>query len=253
MAVEVTFATWNVGGGVTGASHQRHGVPDLDHHAGVLRRFSPDVVCVQEAHEYDLGLGQTADLAARAGYPHSVAVPISPSHLADDARLSLGVLSRYPVADLTHVRFANPGLSAVGPSGEDWSIYDKGYLKATVVIAGRPVTVVNAHCFPLHHFGASPTEARFAPMWEAFGRDLLATAAAAPVLLAVDLNHPSVEDLLGGVVGEGGYSTAFRDVPTTPKGVQQDHILHSGAFRLLDTRVVPTLGDHSYCDARLAF
>jgi hypothetical protein len=31
LTFELTFATWNIGGGITGASHQRNGVPNLDH------------------------------------------------------------------------------------------------------------------------------------------------------------------------------------------------------------------------------
>lgn len=48
----LSIATWNIGGGITGDSHQVNGCPNLPYYADVLRQYLPDIVCIQEAHHY---------------------------------------------------------------------------------------------------------------------------------------------------------------------------------------------------------
>jgi hypothetical protein len=55
--------------------------------------------------------------------------------------------------------------------------------------------------------------------------------------------------VLGSVVRPGGYLTAFESTATTPKGVQQDHILYDSSVRLLSTTIEAARADHSYCQA----
>ena len=247
--VQIRLATWNIGGGILGESHQLQGKPQLDHYADVIGRFQPDILCVQEAHEYDTDqVGQIEHLARAGGYEHTVSVPISPSHMEENASLTLGILSRFPISSHQYVKFPNPNLGAKGPHGDEWILFDKGYVRATPEIHGRTVGLVNAHCFPLQYFGASPTEERFTGMWEDMAADLVGMSGDMPSLAAVDLNHTSIQELLGSALGADGYSNSFEDTPTTPEGVQQDYLLYSQPFVLHQTRVVPTESDHSYCD-----
>lgn len=244
----VKLATWNIGGGVLGESHQRDRPPSLDYYVSVLEAHTPDVVCLQEAHDYHGSRESQAEYLARcAGYPYHASFPVSESHLDADASLALGILSRFPLKDFRYKPFPNPGIEAVGPNGEAWRLHDKGYAVGSVDVAGRSFGLINGHCFPLHRFDASPAEPRFAPMWKMLARDMLAIGDGGHAWAAMDLNYGRVADLLGEVLCSGSYFSAFDRTPTTPEGAQRDHILYGHAMRLLTTVVESTESDHSYC------
>jgi endonuclease/exonuclease/phosphatase family protein len=248
LSQSLKLATWNIGGGILGESHQRHCEPSPDYYVSVLRKHQPDVVCLQEVHSFaERREGQAAYLARSAGYPHFTYFRTSESHLVPGAWLGLGILSRYPLQDFTYREFPNPRLETVGPRGEPWQLHDKGYATGFVDLGGRTLGLVNGHCFPLHHFGASPAEPRFAKMWAMLTEDLLAAARSGLAFAGIDMNHERVEELLVNALGPGRYSNAFGGTPTTPRGNQWDYLLYGPAMRLLTVTVAPTESDHYYC------
>ncbi|MFF7984804.1 MULTISPECIES: endonuclease/exonuclease/phosphatase family protein [Streptomyces] len=242
--------TWNIGGGILGESHQRGVDPSLDRYASVLEECGPDVLCLQEAHDYHgRQVGQAEWLAKHLGYPYFASFPTSRSHMVEDASLALGIVSRFPIRDAVYKQFPNPRLRVVGPNGENWELHDKGYVVGQLDLGWGTLGLVNGHCFPLQHFGISPTEPVFAQMWRMLTADLLAVGAAGPALAAVDLNYARIRDLLVDVLRPGRYFNAFDGTPTTPQGVQKDYILYGESIRLLTTTVASTGSDHSYCQA----
>jgi endonuclease/exonuclease/phosphatase family metal-dependent hydrolase len=247
----LSFATWNIGGGILGESHQRGALPSLDYYASVLRKHGPDVVCLQEAHSFDDREGQSEYLARRCGYPYVASVPVSRSHLAKGAFLTLGVLPRFPVTALDYRQFPNPGLTATGPDGSHWELLDKGYTKAIIDVGDGLVGVLNAHCFPLHYFNAVATEPRFRELWQTLASDLRDMREAMPTIAGMDLNHAPVQDLLADLLRSGDYVSAFDGTSTTRKGVQQDYILYDQRMDLLETTVRPTKSDHSYLQVKV--
>jgi endonuclease/exonuclease/phosphatase family metal-dependent hydrolase len=249
---KLKFATWNIGGGILGESHQRNGQPSLDYYVSVLREHEPDVVCLQEAHSFaDSEVGQSQYLARQLGYPHLRAFPISESHMASDACLTLAILSRYPIRTCEYRKFPNLGLTAVGPDGNFWKLLDKGYAKAIVEFGERALGVLNAHCFPLHYFRAKPTEERFAPIWKMLADDLLEMRDETPTIAGMDLNYARIQDLLSAPLKTGNFVNAFANTPTTAKGIQQDFILFDRTMTLLDKIVQHTESDHSYCQVEV--
>jgi hypothetical protein len=246
--MQLKLATWNIGGGVPGKSHQRDRSPSLDYYASILKKYLPDVVCLQEAHEYhDRRSGQSEYLASCLGYPYVVSYPVSQSHLAKDASLALGILSRFPIENALYKQFPNPGLHGTGPSGDSWGLHDKGYVVGSVDLGDKKLGLVNGHCFPMRRFRASPAEPRFERIWSMLTDDLLAIRVSGPAFAAVDLNYESIHDVLVRVLSPGNYINAFEGTPTTPKGTQQDYILYESSMRLLTTTVASTASDHSYC------
>nr|WP_282580276.1 endonuclease/exonuclease/phosphatase family protein [Nocardioides sp. InS609-2] len=241
-------ATWNIAGGVLGASHQRGVVPDLDHHVSVLRTHGPDVVCLQEAHEYGDRTGQTEELAERAGYAHWAAYALSASHLVDGAQLALGVLSRFPLSGLSLRVLPAPRLEATGPGEEEWILHDKGYLVGTVGLPGGDVHLANGHFFPLHRFARSLADPQFAPLLRRFTDDLLGIDAAGPALVGVDLNHSPAAEVLAAALLPGHFTSVLdAHAPTTPRGAQRDYLLCGHQVRVVSTITVPTQSDHFYC------
>ncbi|NHA00377.1 endonuclease/exonuclease/phosphatase family protein [Nocardioides sp. W3-2-3] len=248
----LTVATWNIGGGITGPSHQRAATPSLDPYVAVLRANAPDLVFLREAHEHEDGRpGQTRELAERAGLAHWAAYPLSESHLLHGASLALGILSRYPLHNLAFHPVPAPALTATGPAGEQWTLHDKGYVVGRVALPGGDIGIATGHFFPLHRFGASAAEPRFRPLWQAFAADLRALAEAGPAVAGFDLNHSPVGDVLGEVLGPGRFTEAIVETPTTASGAQRDFLLHDHHTRLITASVVATASDHAYCQVRV--
>ncbi|MGQ4464628.1 endonuclease/exonuclease/phosphatase family protein [Streptomyces violaceoruber] len=243
----IKLATWNIGGGILGASHQRGGIPSPDYYASVLRQHAPDVVCLQEAHDY-LGRceSQPRYLARRAGYPHVVSFPTSVSHLAGDANLTLAVLSRFPIGDVVYRQFPNPGLTGTGPDGEAWSLADKGYVVTKVDLGGCQIGLINGHCFPLRYFGARATDPRFVGVWDMLTRDMLTLKESGPAVVAIDLNHDPIEDVLNEVLRRDRYVNAFPNTAPAIKGAKRDYILYEQRMRLLSATATATESDHAY-------
>lgn len=242
------MATWNIGGGITGDSHQTDGSPDLESYAETLLKHRPNLICLQESHHY-LGdnTNQANELAKLMGYKYSSSTPISASHLEPHARLALGLISEFPIVNTKYTKFHNPGLTSIGPRGEEWKLFDKGYCTHTIEIGNREISVLNAHCFPLHYFSSQATEERFSHIWENLANGLAAARQDTPCVAAIDLNYDDIETLLGAELTPNRYTSAINKAPTTPKGIQQDYLLYTPGFRLLTKSVIPTKSDHHLC------
>ncbi|MEE1838385.1 endonuclease/exonuclease/phosphatase family protein [Streptomyces sp. NPDC088190] len=242
--------TWNIGGGILGESHQRGVCPSLETYVSVLEEYRPDVLCLQEAHDYQgRRAGQVEWLARRLGYSYFASFPTSASHMVENASLALGIVSRFPIRDAVYKQFPNPRLQVAGPNGDNWKLHNKGYVVGRIDLGSGTLGLVNGHCFPLHHFGISPMAPIFTRVWGMLAADLLTVGAAGPALAAVDLNYARIRDVLVEVLRPGCYFNAFDGTPTTPQGVQKDYILYGHSIRLITTTVAATGSDHSYCQA----
>ena len=203
-------ATWNIGGGILGRPHQRDQRPTPDYYASIVQKHSPDLLCLQEAHDYSgRSEGQTEYIARRCDYPYAVFFPVSESHLIAGATLGLGILSRFPLHSLEYKPFPNPGLSAIQPNGDQWHIADKGYARAAIDMGGETIGLINAHCFPFHYFGASAAEPRFAGIWDLLMRDMRRLLTGTAALVVGDLNYEPARDLLPEVLDAGLYESAW--------------------------------------------
>jgi len=185
------------------------------------------------------------------GYKYSASTPISASHLEPHAHLALGLISEFPIINTEYTKFHNPGLTSIGPRGEEWKLFDKGYCTHTIEIGNREISVLNAHCFPLHYFSSQATEERFSPIWENLANGLAAARQDRPCVAALDLNNDDIETLLGTELTPNRYSSAINKTPTTPKGIQQDFFLHTSEFSLLSASIIHTKSDHHLCTIQI--
>jgi hypothetical protein len=44
--MDIRFASWNIGGGILGESHQEGGKANLGYYVNFLREYKPDIVCL---------------------------------------------------------------------------------------------------------------------------------------------------------------------------------------------------------------
>lgn len=244
------IATWNIGGGILGESHQIDGVPDLSYYADFLRVASPDVLCLQEQHSYgDAKLSQAEELAGMLGYPYWQSQAYSPSHTESGAYLSLGMLSRFPLIDTRYTEFENPRLKATGPNGTPWAMFDKGFTETLVRTDTEDVRLINIHGFPFHYFGANATEERFEPIWDTLVGAMSLSRERGSTIVAGDFNVRKIESVMGDLLAEDFENAFVGD--TTPDSGQQDYVLYDSRLHLMRTSIVPTRSDHSYCEVVL--
>lgn len=247
--MSVKAASWNIGGGILGESHQTTGTPKLDHHASVIDDCQPDVLCLQEAHVYSSGEDQVATLARMCGYKFHTTQRISPSHLAEGADLALGLLSKFPVISQDYTEFPNPDLRNTGPNGDEWILFDKGLTVAKLDLGQASLRVINAHHFPFHYFNADARDPDLAYVLAPLST-ALRQCADENSLACIDLNSPHIDELLADELPL--YQELMKRQSTTPKGVQQDYILGSRSLELeAHIQAVKSEADHYLCLAKL--
>jgi len=246
-----SIASWNIGGGIPGESHQFGGQSRLEYYADIIRATRPDILCLQEAHEYANGDTQAKQMAELADYPNFVTIPLSSSHLAADAWLSLAVLSKFPIRECAVRKFPRMEYTSIGPNGHEWTLHDKGYLILEIEVApATSLNVINGHCFPLHHFTSEPpNSSRFARIWEMLRADLERLLSEDYAIVAIDLNYPRPEAVLGDLIGARSFVPTFTGTPTKPSGVQHDFILKGPNLTTQRYQVIDTMADHHYCYA----
>jgi len=250
------LATWNIGGGRIRGPHRHRQMSEIDYFADVLLSVEPSIVCLQESHNYrDPAVrDQSSVLAELLGMRVVASQQLSVSHVDEGAWLTSSVLTALPATGQQYTQFPNPRLSGHGPTGERWESHDKGVLVVNIAVQHESwVRVVNAHCFPLHYFGADARDPGFDPIWSLLKDVLRGSPGRSPTLAALDLNYEPIGAVLGDPLPELGLRSAFSQTATTPKGKQQDYILHSRDFQLMKTSVIPTRADHHLCVVEVAY
>lgn len=243
----LNFATWNIGGGILWESYQIDGKENIPYYAKIINKYSPDILCLQEAHSYGSAWSQANILAEQCGYSYVENQPISPSHLKENAELSLSTLSKFPIISTQYTVFENPHLKTIWPNGVSWNLYDKWFLTSEIDFHGVRITIINVHFFPFHYFWASAEEWRFSHILDPL-RNILTMREKSPTLLGMDFNHPNITLLNKNTPYQNSFSLS-----TTPKWVQQDFILYNSYFSLLSAQVLPTESDHHFCTCTFSF
>lgn len=237
-----------------GMSLPARGVVDLDAAAEVVAGLDADVVALQEVDRglaRSGGVDQVALLAERTGL-HAVFAPAllgdpDRSWVALDGRADhggeaygVGLLARGPLTDVQRVALPGGGDGVRvpgrgGPRNPGWDREPRVALRATVVHAGRPVTVATAHLSYLPWRGLAQ-----------LGAALRAVAAGGgPALLVGDLNLPSWPVRAGVCRGRAGAAVAdgwthAGGAPTYPSWqprIQVDQLLVRGGLRVVDVGV----------------
>jgi endonuclease/exonuclease/phosphatase family metal-dependent hydrolase len=239
----IKIATWNVGGCILGESHQSDGMPDTQYYADILKFLDLDIVCLQEAQTFSDGTSQLQAIIDDLGEYHACNQPISKSHFLDSAQLSLAVLTRHKILNAKYFSFDNPHLSATY-LGNFWSTdsYDKGYLWLQIDLDGKTLNLLNLHMFPLHYFNVGIDDPRIRGIWESINIALITAAKDSPCIACMDLNTGDIQSVLAPSLDY--MQPVFSGVTTTPEKGQQDYILHTRDFAVVEQAVIPTKCDH---------
>ncbi len=149
---------WNIHGGLvrpTGSDPARrdlYTIPDLNYVIEELASQKPQIVTLQETQRFDPHNSQAKEIARQLKMNYAEA-DFGPSHFQPGARLSVAILSQFPIAFPEQMAFKNPNWTVQKPDGQIWNSHDKGVLKVRLPISYRKsLLVATLHGFPPHEF-----------------------------------------------------------------------------------------------------
>jgi len=213
-AAPICVMTYNIHHG-----EGRDGKVDLDRIARIIRENNPDVVCLQEV---DLNLPRTnhldfgAELAKRLGMP----TVFESNYAFDGGEYGNATLTRLEILSHENIALPNPDPTQVEP---------RGCLKTVLRTPAGPVQVFNTHLGLNADERKAQAEAILKHVWKA------------PTILTGDLNEGIAQP------GASLLLTQFKDaltqggVPAVQGAhVRIDHVLVSGEFDVLSSRIVST-------------
>lgn len=227
---------------------------DLDYFISELSAEQPDIIGLQEARttrptatQHD----QPQTIAAHLGMPNVVSAVYGHSGVQPDHDTSLGTVSRYPIhRNYFHV-LPNPHLTVTHPNGVVWKTFDVGVLITEMTFFGTVINVANCHLTPYHYFKRNFAEPAFAHIRQDVSTVLLGLCQKPTVVLG-DFNVHDLPKLLPELfAGRTAYREAFTDTETAPGKGQQDHILFSHHWHLVEHNVQRRRADHALCSATL--
>ncbi len=157
----LTTVQWNIHGGeLRGefddpSKRDSYTNKDLETVIAYLKEINADIITLQETQWYSEYSSQARTIAQKLRM-YRVEAPLSPSQFDPNARLSIAILSRFPLAFPETRLFKNPEWTAERPNGDVWDTHDKGILKADLYLPNQKrMRVATLHGFPAHEYGKS--------------------------------------------------------------------------------------------------
>jgi endonuclease/exonuclease/phosphatase family metal-dependent hydrolase len=250
--------SWNIAGGhtITGAVEEslNYNTEDLPYFEQQIKQLNPDVVGLQEVHTPDKDDTQTqAGILAKAvGYKYFENQPYGKSHIKDGNKISLAMLSKYPIINSFFHQLPNPNLTIKRPNGDKWVTFDVGFLVNTIRYKEQKIVIMNCHLVPFHYFERNYDESEFQYIRDDIA-ELLSPFSETPTIVLGDFNYADLRKIIPDVFENQKYKEAFEHVETTPEKGQQDHILFTKHWNLKKYEIRKGKSDHHMCIADFNF
>lgn len=246
--MKLTTLQWNIGGGKIRTAdsdptnESSYTKEDLPYIADVIKKYSPDIVTLQESHTDDK-TSQAEQLSRLTDLQYWVNNAYDHSHLTDGQELSQSVLSKFPISNHEFSFFVNPKYEVVRENGEKWISHDKGVTSCVVELPQGSVEVRTSHMIPFRKFNVDPNTDEVANVRADIQSKLVIRSS--HLLVQGDFNYddPSLRKFLPGLF-EQGIQEVETVLPTTPKGRRYDHIMYKGLNFVKFSVDETTLTDH---------
>lgn len=233
------IATWNIGGCfILDENSKEYSIESVQFFCDQLNALEPDVVCLQEAH-----LSQIDYLTKECGYLYSASKVIAESHLKTEEKLTIAILSKYPIISEEFCQLSNPNL-VFEWKGKPARSHDKGLLVATLQFNQMKLRIISGHMVPWRKYNRSPLELDFKHIQTELSNVFINSDL--PTIAGIDLNWNDVHALLPKVF-EAGFTSLIEGELTTPRGGMYDKILTSPHCKNLKSTVVRGKADHYLC------
>jgi len=238
--------TWNIGGGfILNKKNNQFDIEDINYFVNEIQKVNPDVVCLQEIHFSETN-NQTQIIANALGYEHHEIESIAESHLKDGEKLSIALISKYPVDFFKFNKLSNPNLKFIWKGKEAYS-HDKGFLEANINYDGKVIRILSGHMVPFRKFGKDFLSDEFKMIRDEIEEIILSSKVA--TIVCADMNFiGDIQQLIPNVFTRG-FESILDDVPTTPNGRKYDKIIVSNDWKSINSNIVKGLADHYLCFA----
>lgn len=249
MNKELKIVSWNIAGGrkdKSSAHFDYEENEDLEYFASEIKKFNPDIVCLQETHTNN-NRSIAQDIATQLSIPYVFNSPASPSHIDPDYQLGNAILSKLLFEETTLTFYPDPWWDLYFKTGEKAIQHPKNLQ----VVKVNNVYIANTQMLPIRIFNESYEKGLGVELASKIEEVLLTLEK--PIIFPGDFNFDTPHTIYPNLFAKLQLSEAFTNTVTRPDGKSKhDHIYYSPEFELIDTKVWPTVSDHYLCYAELA-
>lgn len=242
---------WNIAGGHLLSKSLEDAISydeeNLSYFIEKLQGENADVILFQEAHTtVKTRESQVEIIAKQLGFPFVENHPYGRSHIKNGEQLSLSTLSKFSITNAKFHKIPNPELSIIRPDGDKWISLGVGFLVCEIDYNGVLINLANGHMVPFHYFKRDFAEPAFGYIGTAIS-ELFISLAKKPTIIGADFNYNKLDSLLPSIFKDNLYREGFTGIETTPDRGQQDHMLFSQQWRLINSEVKKLKTDHFLC------
>jgi|GEM_PF-1723526 len=244
------IATWNIGGSfVSSRSKNTYDREDINYFIEELKSINPDIVCFQEIH-VSRDNDQSKILSDSLGLQYLATYSIADSHLKDGEKLSISIISKFPILSSILSMFPNPHLEFIW-RGERAFSHDKGFVEAIVNYNGIDIRILSGHMLPFRRFGKDFLADEFTYIRDKIEHIILETTL--PTVVGADMNFDGeINTLIPDVIAHG-FKSILPIVATTPTENTYDKIIVSKEWECNNSVVVEGRADHFLCFADVEY
>ncbi len=237
------IATWNVGGGfIYSNQKQEFDLEKIEYFIDELKSIKPDIVCFQEIHS-SINNNQPKIIADALGFKYIKTEPIADSHLKDEEKLSISIISRYPIISSKFNKLLNPNLQSIWDGKKVFS-HDKGFLEAKINYNDTTIRVLSGHMVPFRKFDRNFLDDDFKKIRDQI--ENIICNEKIPEIIGMDINFENIHKLIPMVFNKE-FRFILENKPTTPKGRKYDKIIISKEWESDNSNIVEGKADHYLC------
>ena len=238
------IATWNIGGGfISSYQKQEYDLENIDYFIDELKHINPDIVCFQEIHVSEKK-DQPNIIAGALGFKFVKTESIADSHLKDGEKLSISIISRFPIISSKFNKLPNPNLQFIWRGKRAFS-HDKGFLDAIINYNNISIRVLSGHMVPFREFGRDFLDDEFKGIRVRIEKIILDEKM--PKIICADMNFDGDISRLMPNVFDNKFKSILSDKPTTPEDRKYDKIIISKEWGSANSYIKEGKADHFLC------
>jgi len=239
------IATWNIGGGFI-SSDQKHefDTEDISYFIDEIKKIQPDIICFQEIHVSENN-DQPKMIAKALGYKSLKTEIIADSHLKDGEKLSIAIISKYPIISSKFNKLPNPNLEFIWNGKKAFS-HDKGFLEVVINYQDTSISVLSGHMVPFRKFERDFIADKFKNIRNEIEKIICHEKM--PTVIGADMNFEDIYQLIPNVFKQD-FKFILNDEPTTPKDRKYDKIIISNDWIFANSKIIQGRADHYLCFA----
>ena len=240
--MKIKTLQWNIGGAIIrdinsdASLSDSYSIESIDYIINYINDLSPDLITIQESHSNNL-TSQGKEISKRTNLKYYMDFIQTDSHLKKSEKLTLSILSNYPIQSSKYINFMNPNWKLIRSNGDIWYSHDKGIGFAEVEIEGKTLLIETLQLMPFRKYEKDILSEELEIVKTDISSKIFNNLAHERVLIQGDfnLNFQSLKDVFNQISEDKFLEIEiFQD--TTPRGRKYDHIIYKG-IKLLSFKI----------------